>query len=352
MSTKPLIGVITNPNSKRNRKRPERVHRLRQIVGDVGVVRQTHHVDEIALVVEEFLDDGLAYWVADGGDGAFHWLINIADQVIARRGRGEVFAAILPTNSGTINYLGRKCGVVGRAEGLLEALVDIVRSGRQPEIVEIDSLRVVGQLGEQSEQPGQPFDKLGFAVALVGVGQQFFDKFYGRGRKSALGIVEEVARITGSGFTNLPGLRHIPLPTEVRAYAQTVFEPVRLDVSVDGKPLPMQWYSAINIGSIDIDLAGVFRIFARAGERGVLHAMAGKPNFAEVVANLPLLAAGKELVIRDFFEGPVKRLEVVAHLPYGIDPVIDGELFYGLGEASVSLGPSVRVLSVQARDMR
>ncbi len=349
MSSQPLIGVITNPNSKRNRKRPERVHRLRQIVGDVGVVRQTHHVDEIAQVVEEFLDDGLPYWVADGGDGAFHWLINVADGVIRRRGRGEVFAAILPTNNGTINYLGRKCGVVGHAEGLLESLVDIVRAGQQPDVVEIDCMRIEGRFGDQSERSGEPFNKLGFAVALVGVGQRFFDKFYGRGRKSAIGIVEEIARISVSGFTNLPGIRHVPLPTEVRAYAQTVFEPLRLDIAIDGRPLPMQWYTAVNIGSIDIDLSGVFRLFARASERGVLHAMAGSPNFGEVVANLPVLAAGKDLVIRDFFEGPATRLDAVAQPPFGIDPVIDGELFYGLCEASAMLGPSVRVLSIQAR---
>ena len=68
----PQIGVITNPNSKKNRLNPRRYDTMKRLVGDVGLVKRTHHTGEIAEVVREFLDAGVPYWLADGGDGAFH----------------------------------------------------------------------------------------------------------------------------------------------------------------------------------------------------------------------------------------------------------------------------------------
>ncbi len=73
---KSAIGVLLNPNSRKNRQRPHRREKLQGIVGDYGIVRQTRDVEEIPPVLDEFIQREIPYWVSDGGDGALHWMIN------------------------------------------------------------------------------------------------------------------------------------------------------------------------------------------------------------------------------------------------------------------------------------
>ena len=343
---RPLVGVITNPNSKKNRLNPARYEAMRETVGDLGIVRRTQDTAEIAGVVRAFLDAGIPYWVADGGDGAFHWLTNVAQQVLAERGGKDTAPAIMPTNAGTIDFVGRKCGVIGDSDGLLRALCATLRAGQQPGICTIDSLRVRGVYGPDSDWPGRTFDKLGFALALAGIGQRFFDKFYAHENQGVTGILEVVGGILFSATMQAPGLRKVPLPVELRHYSDTVFEPLPADVWIDGEKLPMRDYRAINVGSIDLNLAGVFRIFPFAREGGVLHVMAGDPSVNEVIRNLPSHASGRKMVMETFVERAAHSLRVVALDGKRIDPCIDGELFYGLTEADVTLGPPVRVVQM------
>jgi hypothetical protein len=344
----PLIGVITNPNSKKNRMNPTRFDRMREIVDGLGLVRRTHHTGEIADVVRDFLDQKIPYWVADGGDGAFHWLINVVVQVLKERGGRDTMPAIMPTNAGTIDFLGRKCGVIGHAEPLLATLCERVRRGGVPEIVTIDSLLIRGVQGPASDWPGRPFEKIGFAVAAAGVGQRFFDKFYAHENQGPTGIVEVVSRIVGSMASQTPGFERVPIPAAWRYYAETVFEQIPLDVWIDDRKLPMRTFRAVNVGSIDINLKGVFRLFPYAADPGVLHLQAGNPSFAEVLVNLPKLAVGRKLSLDSLYDGPGQHLRAVARDGAHIDPVIDGELFYGLSEIDITRGPEVRVVKIEA----
>ena len=47
------IGVITNPNSRKNRNRPDRAERLQRIVGTMGEVHQTTSLESIKPVLRE-----------------------------------------------------------------------------------------------------------------------------------------------------------------------------------------------------------------------------------------------------------------------------------------------------------
>src|SRR5688572_28212530 len=83
------IGVITNPNSRKNRNRPDRAERLQRIVGNLGEVHETTSVESIKPVLREFLRKRARYWVADGGDGALHWMLRTGMEVLQE----EEFAA-------------------------------------------------------------------------------------------------------------------------------------------------------------------------------------------------------------------------------------------------------------------
>src|ERR1700733_13846426 len=113
------IGVITNPNSRKNRNRPDGAERWQRIVGKMGEVHETESVESIKPVLREFLRKRARYWVADGGDGALHWMLRLglegpqedefADQSVR-------LPMTLPTKGGTIDFVANNVGITGDAE--------------------------------------------------------------------------------------------------------------------------------------------------------------------------------------------------------------------------------------------
>ena len=148
------IGVILNPNSRKNRARPNRKEKLQNIVGDYGIVRETQDVNAITPVLKEFIDCKMPYWVSDGGDGALHWMIN--------RGLGLTFPEnmpnhetlfspiIVPTNGGTIDFVAKKAGIKGYAEQILEKIVTSLRISEPIQLTEVDSMRIEGKKSARS----------------------------------------------------------------------------------------------------------------------------------------------------------------------------------------------------------
>jgi len=348
----PLLGVVTNPNSRKNRLRPERYEWMRERVGDLGLVRRTADTGEIADVAREFLDLGVRYWLADGGDGAFHWLVNQTVAVLRSRAHPDgtlrdAMPILMPTNAGTIDFIGKKAGVIGSADDVLGAMVDLLQQGRTPETTRLDTLEIRGIHGPDSDAPGKPFHKLGFASALAGVGQRFFDKFYASDRQNAVGIGLLVGKILSSAFVNGPGLRALPWPADLRWYAEPVFEPMPLDVWIDGEPVPIRSFRDLDVGSIDINLAGVFRLFPFA-TGGALHVQCGDPSPLEILRNLPNMASGRPLDIDAYVQRSAQHVRVVARDGRCMDPVVDGELYWGVQELDVRLGPALEVVRLHA----
>jgi hypothetical protein len=344
----PLLGIITNPNSRKNRLNPGRYDDMRATVGTLGQVRRTQHTGAIAEVVRDFLDLGIPYWVADGGDGAFHWLVNVLVQVIEERGGRDPMPALMPTNAGTIDFLGRKAGVVGRADDLIRTLCRELREGRRPETLTLQTLDLRGVHGPDSDLPGRPFRKIGFAAALAGVSQRIFDKFYAMEDQGPSGLVKMVSKTLASAASQGPVLRHLPLPVTFRHYADSVFERQKVSVWIDGQLQPFDTVRDLSMGSIDLNLANVFRLFPYANEPGRMHVQCGDPGPLDVLKNLPQMATGKPLRIAGYYQGPASHVRAVARDGGSIDPVIDGELYWGLSEAEVQLGPSVRVVRLKA----
>lgn len=347
-STQLKIAVVFNPNSKKNLRDPDRFEVLEAIVGPHGSVVRTDQPEAVVELVRGFLDAKIPYLVADGGDGAFHWLVNAAYVAVRERGLGERVPAILPTNSGTIDFMARKAGVIGKPQPLLRTLVKLVKDGDHPEIVAIDSLRLRGAI-RPSGGDEQPFEKIGFAMALAGVGSRFFQLFYDQEQKNAIGVLSTVGKILGSASLGAPGLNLLPFSDDVRSYGGHVFEPMPLDVWVDGDKLQIAKYRALNCGSIDLNLAGVFRLFPHAKEQGVMHVQAGNPSVFEVAKALPVMfAGGKKLPVKEFVECPARHLRVETTSELRMNPVIDGEIFEDMTRCEVSRGPQVDVIRLVA----
>lgn len=341
-----MIGVITNPNSKKNRRRPRRADELRAAVGEHGIVRQTADTSAIAGVLHEFEDRGVTTWVSDGGDGALHWMLNAGRSVLLERGQAPStlrMRPVVPTNGGTIDFVAKKAGIRGTAVAILRRLADLARQGRQPQVVDLDSLWIEGE----GEGGAAPLGRMGFACAVAGVGQRFFARYYDYPEPGPGTIVRVIGRGIASWASDHWPLSRLPgLPDTFRAYAREIFTPAAAEVRLDGVPVPEQAFTAIHAGSIDVDLGGVIRVFPLARQDGLLDFQAGAPSPSHIIRSLPDLFMGRGLSIPRFTERVADRMDVRATGAELLDPVIDGELTYHYRTVTISRGPRVPIAVV------
>jgi diacylglycerol kinase family enzyme len=345
------IGVITNPNSRKNRSCPDRAERLQQIVGDHGAVRQTRSTEEIKPALREFLRQRARFWVSDGGDGALHWMLRQGMEVLQEdefRGSDRELPLALPTNGGSIDFVAHNAGIRGNAESILSTLVRDLRQGRHVEEVEVDSMAI--DAVEATPNGDRSVRTLGFAVAAGGVGQRFFEKLDEEGEHTTGNILSILTRTVTSTPLAFTPLGKLPGVTPaMRQYARDMFDPTRARITVDGRELPWNEYTGVHVASMSINLGGVFRFFNLADKPGQMHGILGSPTPFEIVSRVPKMIAGKRLTASRLFDGPCQELTMEATSDELLAPVIDGEWYENLREVSFRLGPRVRIPKVVGR---
>jgi diacylglycerol kinase family enzyme len=343
------IGVITNPNSRKNRNRPERVQRLQRIVGRMGEVHQTESIDSIKPVLRDFLRKRARYWVADGGDGALHWMVRMGMEVLQE----DEFATdsvtlplTLPTKGGTIDFVANNVGIQGDAEGILATLRRHVEHGATIEETEVDSMVIDGV--QIKDGKDTPFRTYGFASAAGGVGQRFYSKYYADADPNPRTIMKVVANTVTSAPIALSPLSKLPLG-QWTTYAKEVFAPTPCKITLDGMVLPGTEFTGVHIASMSINLGNVLRFFGKADQPGLMNAIVGTPSPWGIVGNLPRMWRGDVLKGRNLLDRPCREMTMTATSDELLEPVIDGEYYKNLKSISFRLGPRVRIPKVVSR---
>lgn len=345
----PVIGVITNPNSKKNRRRHNRVAELEAIVGRYGFVRQTPSTDAINAVVDEFKGRGVDFWVSDGGDGALYWMLNKVHETLGSHPTElpQHVRYALPTNGGTIDYVARRAGVRGRAEDILKKLIATYRAGGSITESIVPSLLFTGEQVLPSGERRR-FEKIGFASAVAGVGNRFFDKYYQARIPGPKVIVEVVTKVSTSYVVDqIPGAEWLA-PASVVKYGRDVLRTIPARCSVDGRELPYGEYSAINAGAFKINLGGVLKFFPWAG-KGFMHVSAGCPSSWDMIMNLPRMATGRRLKSKHLLDAPAKELYVEATGDELLRPNVDGEFIPHAKWVKITPGPKFRIPRIDAK---
>lgn len=347
------VGIITNPNSKKNYRRPQRRRALEQAVGRYGVVVETRSLDELPRAIRSLREAGCRFFVCDGGDGTLHWVLNTLHRDAAVHDAGGKLPIVVPTNGGTVDFVARKAGLKGDADSIVRRLVGRLERGEPIHTLSIDTCRLTGTPIAQggSDMPKGPgFERIGLAAALGGVAQAFFDRFYALPKeRGALAIASVIGAAAGSALVSslAPPLRRF-LPGEVQSYATDFFRPTRARVEVDGRALPFGSFASMQVGAIDINLAGVVRCFRHAREGGVLHFQALDTSPIGVVANVPNIVLGTPILGRRVYDDRAREVTIVAEDGEILNPVIDGEQFFGLSRLELTLGPRVQLPTFNA----
>lgn len=336
------IGVITNPNSRKNKHRPDRADRLQSIVGDLGEVRETPSLEAIKPVLRDFLRKRARYWVADGGDGALHWVLRLGMEVLQEEEFAQqqlVLPLTMPTNGGTIDFVANNVGIRGDAEGLLSTLRRRIEQGASVQETEVDSMVIDGV--EVTADGDRDFRTYGFAVAAGGIGQRFFSKYYQAPDPNPRTILKVVANTLASMPVAFTPLRHFG--GGLAAYAQDMFEPTRARITLDGMVLPGDEFTGVHVASMSINLGNVLRFFGKAEQPGLLNAIVGTPSPWVIARNLPRMARGVEMVGRNLLDRPCRSMSMEASGDQLLAPVIDGEIYRNLRSISFRVGPRVRI---------
>lgn len=338
--TRRPIGVVLNPNSRKNKKRGgQRAQHLEQLLGAEGRIIATQTLDELRPALRQLLREGVDYLVSDGGDGALHWLLHETRALLEEpEFRGRDLPPVIPTYGGTIDFVARKAQMSGSSDDIVRELARMLRRGETPELVWLDSLRLTGVQVVDGEE--RAFDRIGFALAAGGVGNRFFDQYYAEPDPSPMSIVTIVSRTTISFFGN--ALR-LPLPPEARGYARQFFEPSRARVTIGGKVVPSEEHGAIHAGAFDVSLGGVFKVFPFATQPGTFHFQAGPLDPLEAILAIPDLVRGTKIRARGLVEESGQHMLVEALGDELLAPVCDGEQFTGLKNIEVQPGPVIAV---------
>jgi len=334
----PEIGIVTNPRAAGG-KNAGRTRALQDAVGRCGIVVETRDVADLPAVVERFETEGCRYWVADGGDGTLGWLLSTWDAHRDHRA-GETSAddpIFLPTRGGSIDFVARRLGIRTRGPALVARLRTSLEAGRPPPTTSLRALRLRATTAD-----GAPLVRLGFAAALCGIAQRFFDVLYEHRPVRP----RHVAEILALGALGPPVLSLRPLravvPARARARIDHLYAPTRGTVTMDDTPLPFTRLTSVQVGSIDIDLGGVVRAFRLAKDGTALHAQVSALSPWGIAGNLPNVVLGTPLWGRNVVERTCRTLDLVPHPPETVDPVVDGEIFRAAHSVHVTLGPRIR----------
>ncbi|MBL8604531.1 MAG: hypothetical protein JNK72_21570 [Myxococcales bacterium] len=348
-----MIGLIINPNSRKNRQRKGRVARYEKLLGKRGRVIETPSVDAIIPALRRFADEGRRYWVADGGDGALHWMLNEAVRYFGAARAAEM-AVYLPTGSGSVDFVARFLGLAGDPYEVVTRLVAAVIEGREPSLRDVPSLDITGTQTAYGDESVN-FRKVGFGNAFAGYGANFYGPLYrGEGKHGPVEIARHIASAFGAaaGRSTFSGRLASLKPGFLREAEHDYLRPLRALVEVDGKALrgrdglPVSEHTTLHCASLPLNLAGLLRVFPLARD-GNMHIHAGFVSATEMVKVFPGLMTGKTVnhLLSSGYDGPCKTLDVTCVPGEEMTPVIDGEVFHRVTALHAKMGQTFRMCS-------
>ncbi|HEX9050391.1 MAG TPA: diacylglycerol kinase family protein [Anaeromyxobacter sp.] len=308
------IGIVNNPRSRRNRRRPRTGRRLRAQLGDDGDVLDAATPEALARALETFRAVGVDVLGVNGGDGSLHYVLTAAVRAWSPAPLPRVL--ILP--GGAMNTVARGTGVRGSPERALREVLIRRRHGYPLRTVERDLLRV-------SADGGAP--TYGF---IFGTGSivSFLEAYYGTGRPCPLTAALLVGRGVLSALVN-------------GRFAAALTRRDRLRVSTDGDEWPDGSYLALAAATTP-DIGFGFLAFGRCLEQpGFFHVVGVTGSVPQLALSVPRIWRGAPWRRRLAQDEVGRALLVEGDRPRF---TVDGDLYGAERAVSVETGPGVEIV--------
>jgi diacylglycerol kinase (ATP) len=308
------IGIVNNPGSRRNRRRPGIARRLRERLAGDGEVLDASTPDELDRAVERFRAARVSVLGVNGGDGTLSYVLT----AFARAYGDEPLPKLLVLRGGAMNTVARGNGVRGGPEAILREVLIRVREGQPLPTRERDLLRVSADRGEP---------RYGFIFGM-GVVVSFLERYYATGCPSPATAALLLARASASALVD-------------GAFARSLLRREPLRVTSDGDDWPDASYLALAAGSTP-DIGFGFRAFARCDEQpGFFHAVGVVGGLSQLAFAVPRIRRGAPWKRRLAQDEVVRSLVVEAERPRF---TVDGDLFAAERSVTVETGPGVEIV--------
>ncbi|QQR89168.1 MAG: hypothetical protein IPJ88_13240 [Myxococcales bacterium] len=318
---KPVV-VLTNPKSRKNRNRPNRVRQLQAVAGDLAEVHAPQSMEQLRALLASWASAMPRYVVIDGGDGTLHCYLREFVNTFPRVWESHAMPAVLITPSGTINFVASHLGHRVDCVELLRQLNGRLVSGFELPIEMVPSLDITVR-----DQDGDERRLLAFACSPAGVGPRFFKHYYASSRPGVSTACLLIARLL------------VTMPFSGSA-GKSVIEPLSLTVSVDGRTLPQSSFNLIGVASIPINLK-LFRLFFYPDSPQKLSIIVGSPSLFGILKNIPRMIIGSKLRDGQFGESSGAEMLVEGLDTVSWSAVIEGDVYNHLSFFGVAQGPPI-----------
>lgn len=309
-----MIGVVSNPRARKNVANPNRVERLRRILGREAVFRTTRTPEEISDAAREFRREQIDILVIDGGDGTLHHTLSAFIPTYS----GMYLPPIVLLRGGTMNTIAHSLEIKGLSEATLQRILSITKGRTHLEVVRANTLQV-------NDRYGFIFG-LGFPVSLL----KAYYQGEGRGKWKTVRVLLKIL------FSSL----------EKGGGDSNFFHPFKADIWFNGEKLPIGRYTAI-LGSTVKEVGLGFKPTRRAGEReGLFQILCCEMGLKRMGLTALKLLLGMELRDSKFFDRMATRSVIKLEKP--VDMQMDGEIFEDQKEIRLHVGPAIRFIRTEA----
>lgn len=312
----PGIGIVTNPNSRRNRRYPERMRRLGYILGQDDVYEMTNRVEDVASVADEFKRNDIDILALNGGDGTNHVTLTTFIKVYG----DKPLPRIAFLRGGTMNNISGSVGVSGEPGRILLNLVERYYTGQEFDITERDMLKLID--GDSV--------RYGFIFGN-GIIANFLEVYYQHRSPSPLIAAKLVGQTVCSGLVG-------------GELARRVTRPVRVELELDGEIRPIQNYGSIGVATIEqIGLGFRPFIYCEDSDSSFHVALFHDVGTTRIASQLPRVRFGRPPDPRIISNTSTRRL--VLRAEEEILYTIDGDMHRSVGhELIIEAGPRIQII--------
>jgi len=305
------IGLVHNPNAKKNKNLHGIEATFARLLGDVGIVRVTKKPDEISEVAREFLDRDIDILVVSGGDGTCHLTLTKFIKVYGQR----ELPLIAQTRGGTMNTVARSLsGIKGTPQKIVSTVVDKYRRGEPFTLTKRNILKAN--------------DWYGFIIGsgLAANFIQAYDEGDERGPIKAAKVI-------------LTGISSTILGTN---YAEKLVEPVRAKIWISGRELPSMQYTLILASSLREVGLGFKPTYFAGKKDGFFHFIGGNLSAFSIAQNLPNMWLGKPMKGRELYDEVCREVWIKPESEFQL--MVDGDVLRLAEDVKITTGPILRFI--------
>jgi len=306
------IGVILNPNAKKNMKLEKRKTAFEKIIGGAGFVIQTDNIELIGKSCGKLVEEKVDLIGICGGDGTNHLVVT--DVVKEYKKANSPPPLIYLMEGGSMNTIRWNLGIKGSSEDNLKNIVGKLENNLNFQIKKVATLKV-------NEQYGFIFGN-GYASAFL---FEYYNSKIDSGPKRAAEITGRIiwSLITGGDLI------------------KRIMSQYKAGFVIDGQPAGLDSYGLVLAGTLPA-IGLMFKPLYRATEElDKFHLIASSLKPGDFARQIHRFFSGKRIKGENHIDTLASELKITTDEPLVYQ--LDGEL-YSEKSVNVSIGPVLNMI--------